>query len=43
MAPNPKTAVPFDTTPTKFPRAVYNDAAFGSLLISLQGAATPGE
>ena len=43
MSPRPSTAVPLVTTPTRLPRAVYLKAAFGSLTISSQGAATPGE
>ena len=43
MSPKPKTAVPLVMTATKFPRLVYLNALFGSLTISSQGAATPGE
>ncbi|MNV88684.1 hypothetical protein D3C71_1829090 [compost metagenome] len=43
MSPRPSTAVPLVTTPTRLPRAVYLKAALGSLTISSQGAATPGE
>ena len=43
ILPRPKTAVPLVITPTKLPRAVYLKALAGSLTISSQGAATPGE
>lgn len=43
MSPRPSTAVPLVTTPTRLPRLVYLNAALGSLTISSQGAATPGE
>ena len=43
MSPKPSTAVPLVMTATKLPRAVYLKAAVGSLAISSQGAATPGE
>ena len=43
ISPNPSTAVPLVMTPTKLPRLVYLKAALGSLTISSQGAATPGE
>ena len=42
MLPKPSTAVPFDTTATRFPRAVYLNTSSGVLWISRQGAATPG-
>jgi hypothetical protein len=42
MFPRPSTAVPFEITATRFPRAVYSQAAAGSLAILRQGAATPG-
>ena len=40
--PRPRTAVPFDTTATKLPFAVYLYASPGSFAISRQGSATPG-
>ena len=43
MLPRPRTAVPFDTTATRLPRAVYSAAVAGSSWIARQGAATPGE
>ena len=43
MSPRPSTAVPLVMTPTRLPRAVYLKALTGSLTISSQGAATPGE
>ena len=43
MSPKPRTAVPLVTTPTRLPRLVYLKALAGSLTISSQGAATPGE
>jgi len=43
MSPKPSTAVPLEITATRLPRLVYLKAAFGSLTISSQGAATPGE
>ena len=43
ISPNPKTAVPFVITATKFPLAVYLYALFLSFAISKQGSATPGE
>ena len=43
MSPNPSTAVPLVITATRLPRLVYLKALFGSLTISSQGAATPGE
>ena len=42
MSPRPSTAVPFDTTATRFPRAVYLKTSSGFLAISRQGSATPG-
>jgi hypothetical protein len=43
MSPRPSTAVPLLITPTRLPREVYLKAFSGSLTISSQGAATPGE
>jgi hypothetical protein len=43
MFPRPSTAVPLDTTATRFPRAVYRKTSSGSRWISRQGSATPGE
>ena len=43
ISPNPKTAVPFDITATKFPLVVYLYTLSLSLAISKQGSATPGE
>ena len=43
ISPKPRTAVPLVMTPTKLARAVYFAASFGSLSISKQGTATPGE
>ena len=43
MSPSPNTAVPLVMTATRLPRLVYLNALFGSLTISSQGAATPGE
>ncbi|MNS79818.1 hypothetical protein D3C72_1134800 [compost metagenome] len=43
MSPRPSTAVPLEMTPTRLPREVYLKALAGSLTISSQGAATPGE
>jgi hypothetical protein len=43
MFPRPKTAVPLEITPTRLPFDVYLYDNSGSLLISMQGAATPGE
>ena len=43
ISPKPNTAVPLVMTATKFPRAVYLKALFGSLTISSHGKATPGE
>ena len=42
MSPRPSTAVPFDTTATRLPRAVYAYERSGSLAMSRQGSATPG-
>ena len=43
ILPKPKTAVPFETTATRFPFAVYLEAVFSSSFISKQASATPGE
>ena len=43
IAPRPSTAVPFDSTATRFWREVRLAAAFASAAIASQGAATPGE
>ena len=43
MSPKPSTAVPLVITATRLPRLVYLKALLGSLTISSQGAATPGE
>ncbi|CKW24411.1 Uncharacterised protein [Mycobacterium tuberculosis] len=43
MSPRPSTAVPLLMTATRLPREVYLKALAGSLTISSQGAATPGE
>ena len=43
ISPKPKTAVPLEITATKLPLLVYLYALLGSLTISSQGAATPGE
>ena len=43
ILPKPSTAVPLVMTPTKLLRAVYLAASVGSLWISRQGTATPGE
>ena len=43
ILPSPRTAVPFDTTPTRLPRVVYRAAFAGSALISRLASATPGE
>ena len=43
ISPNPKTAVPFVITATKFPFAVYLYTLLMSFAISKQGSATPGE
>ena len=43
MSPNPKTAVPFEITATKFPLVVYSYIEEGFFSISKQGSATPGE
>ena len=43
ISPNPKTAVPFEITATRFPLFVYLYTSDFSLLISLHGIATPGE
>ena len=43
IAPNPSTAVPFVTTPTKLPRAVKRKTLSGSSTMASQAAATPGE
>ena len=43
ISPKPSTAVPLVITATKLPLLVYLKAAAGSLTISSQGAATPGE
>jgi hypothetical protein len=40
--PSPKTAVPLETTATRFPFAVYLYASSGVIAISRQGSATPG-
>ena len=42
MLPSPRTAVPFDTTATRLPRAVYLYARSGSFSMSRHGSATPG-
>ncbi len=43
ISPSPSTAVPFDTTATRFWRAVRVAASSGSAAIASQAAATPGE
>ena len=43
MSPNPKTAVPFEITATKFPLVVYSYIEEGFFSISKQSYATPGE
>ncbi len=42
MRPSPSTAVPFDTTATRLPRAVYLKTASSSLAMTRHGSATPG-
>jgi len=42
MLPKPRTAVPLETTATRFPFAVYSNASSGFFWISRQGSATPG-
>ena len=42
ISPNPRTAVPLVTTPTRFARDVSSAASLLSLAIALQGSATPG-
>ena len=43
MLPRPGTAVPLETTATKFAREVGSLARRGSRAISVQATATPGE
>ena len=43
ISPNPKTRVPSLTIATEFPRLVCSKTFSLLILISLQGAATPGE
>ena len=43
MFPSPSTAVPLETTATRFPRAVYLNTSSGFSAISRHGSATPGE
>ena len=42
MLPRPSTAVPLDTTATRFPLLVNRNAASASSAITRQGSATPG-
>ena len=43
ILPRPSTAVPLLMTATRLPREVRFSASSGSLLIDMQGIATPGE
>src|SRR5580693_8094300 len=42
MSPKPSTAVPFEITATRLPRAVYSQLASSFFAISRHGSATPG-